>query len=147
MATASLASQVLLATPLGGLADRIGRKKVFFLLTPLSCASNLILVYAPTPEMLLISGILLGFQMIARIAVIGAMSAELVPVDCIGRWRGILGLLGGLASILAPITGGLIWENLTPAYVFLIPVVIDLLVRTPLLASIPETLVREETIL
>jgi MFS family permease len=146
MATSSLAIQVLLATSLGGLADRVGRKKVFYLLTPLSCASNLLLIYSPTPKILIISGILLGFQMIARIAVIGAMSAELVPVDCIGRWRGILGLFGGLASVLAPIIGGLIWENLGPAYVFLIPVAVDLLVRTPLLVSIPETLIRKETI-
>ena len=50
MATASLAIQVLLATPLGGLADRIGRKKVFYLLIPLSCAANLLLVYSPTPS-------------------------------------------------------------------------------------------------
>lgn len=47
MATSSLAIQVLLATPLGGLADKIGRKKVFYLLTPLFCASNLIRVYSP----------------------------------------------------------------------------------------------------
>lgn len=140
MATSSLAIQVLLATPLGGLADKIGRKKVIYLLTPLSCASNLIFVYSPTPGILIISGILLGFQMIARIAVISAMSAELVPVDCIGRWRGMLGFAGGLVSILAPLIGGLVWENLGPAYVFLIPVAVDLLMRTPLLASIPETL-------
>jgi sugar phosphate permease len=80
--------------------------------------------------------------MIARIAVIGAMSAELVPIDCIGRWRGILGLFGGLASILAPFVGGVVWENFGPTYVFLIPVTVDLLVRIPLLASIPETLKR-----
>jgi MFS family permease len=141
MATSSLAIQVLLATPIGRLADRIGRKKVFYLLMPLSCASNLVLIFSPSPEILIISGLLLGFEMIARIAVIGAMSAELVPVECIGRWRGILGLVGGLASVLAPITGGLVWENLGPSYVFLIPVAVDLLVRAPLLALIPETLI------
>jgi MFS family permease len=140
MATSSLAIEVLLATPLGRLADRIGRKKVFYMLLPLFCASNLVLVYSSTPETLIISGILLGFRMIVFVVVTGAMSAELVPIDCIGRWRGILGLLGGLATFLAPITGGLVWENLGPAYVFLIPVAIDLLVRAPLLASIPETL-------
>jgi len=140
MTTASLVTQVLLATPLGGLSDRIGRKKVFYLLTPLFIASNLVLVYSPTPEFLLISGILLGFRMITSITVIGAMSAELVPVDCLGRWRGILGLFNGLASIIAPLTGGYIWENFGPEYVFLIPVAVNLLVRVPLIATIPETL-------
>lgn len=140
MAASSLAIQVCLATPLGRLADRIGRKKVFYLLTPLSCTANLVLILSPTPELLMLSGILLGFQMIMRIAIIGAMSAELVPISCLGRWRGILGLLGGVASVLAPIIGGMIWESLGPAYVFLLPIAVELFVRVPLLASIPETL-------
>lgn len=140
MASASLLIQVLFATPLGRLADRKGRKKVFYALIPLYWASNLLLVFAPTPEILIASGALLGFHMITNIAVQASIRAELVPIDCIGRWRGILRLFGGLASILASIVGGIVWEVLGPAYVFLIPVAVDVLLRTPLLASIPETL-------
>lgn len=36
--------------------------------------------------------------------------------------------------------GGLIWDNLDPACVFLIPMVVDLLFKIPLLTTIPETL-------
>ena len=88
MASASLVVQVLFATPLGRLADRIGRKKVFYALTPLYWASNLLLVFAPTPELLILSGGLLGFQNIVSIVVLASIRAELVPVDCLGRWRG-----------------------------------------------------------
>jgi MFS family permease len=143
MASASLVVQVLFATPLGRLADRIGRKKVFYALTPLYWASNLLLVFAPTPELLILSGVLLGFQNIVSIVVLASIRAELVPVDCLGRWRGILSLFGGLASITASIIGGFIWETLGPAYIFLLPVVIDLLVRIPMMVSIPETLTLE----
>jgi predicted MFS family arabinose efflux permease len=107
---------------------------------PLYWASNLLLVFAPTSELLIVSGMLLGFQNIASIAVLASIRAELIPVDCLGRWRGILNLFGGLASITASIMGGFIWENFDPAYIFLLPVVIDLLVRIPTIASIPETL-------
>ena len=140
MATASLLVQVLFATPLARLADRIGRKKVFYALAPLYWASNLLLVFAPSTKLLIVSGALLGFQNISSIAVLASIQAELVPVDCLGRWRGILSLFGGLASITASIMGGLIWENVGPSYVFLLPVILDLFVRMPVIASIPETL-------
>jgi MFS family permease len=136
MTTARIIVRVLFSTPLGRLADRIGQKKVFYILTPLVCISNLLLVFAPTQEILLISGFLLGFDMISRIVVVGSMTPKLVPIEYIGRWRGILGLFGGLASILAPFIGGIIWENLGPTYVFLIPIILDLLVRIPIIASI-----------
>lgn len=140
MASASLVVQVLFATPLGRLADKMGRKKVFYALTPLNWASNLLLVFAPSHALLIVSGVLLGFQNIVSIAVLASIRAELVPVDCLGRWIGILSLFGGLASITAPIMGGIIWETFAPGYIFLLPIAIDLLVRIPTIASIPETL-------
>ena len=48
--------------------------------------------------------------------------------------------LPGIGHYPAPILGGLIWDYLDPAYVFLIPLVVDLLGRVPLLTTIPETL-------
>ena len=69
-----------------------------------------------------------------------AMTIELVPVERMGKWSGLLGLVRGLVTIPAPILGGLIWDHLDPAYVFLIPLVVDLVVKVPLLTTIPETL-------
>ena len=140
MATSSLIVQVLFAAPLARLADRIGRKKVFYGLIPLYWASNLLLVYAPSNNFLLVSGFLLGFQNISSIAILASIRAELVPLDCLGRWRGILSLFGGLAAITASLSGGFIWENFGPSYIFLLPIFIDLIVRIPIISSIPETL-------
>lgn len=72
--------------------------------------------------------------------VAGAMTLELVPVEQMGRWSGLLGLFRGLVTIPAPFLGGLIWKGLGPAYVFLIPIAVDLLLKIPLLTTIPETL-------
>jgi MFS family permease len=140
MATSSLIVQVLFAAPLARLADRIGRKKVFYGLIPLYWASNLLLVYAPSNNFLLVSGFLLGFQNISSIAILASIRAELVPLDCLGRWRGILSLFGGLAAITASLSGGFIWENFGPSYIFLLPIFIDLIIRIPIISSIPETL-------
>ena len=137
--TAMILTEAIFSTPLGRMADRIGRKKLFYFLTPLFCAANLIYIWAPSSEWLILAGFLMGFRMLSAFAY-GSMTPELVPSDCIGRWRGLIGLCTGLLTIPAPIIGGYIWENLGPEWVFIIPVVIDLFVRVPVIYSVPETL-------
>jgi len=139
MTTAMILARLLFGIPLGRLADRIGRKKVIYLLTPLWYASNLLLILSLNPAMLILAGALQTFYAISS-GVTAAMTLELVPVEQMGRWSGLLGLFRGLITIPAPILGGLIWKGLDPAYVFVIPVAVDLVLKIPLLTTIPETL-------
>ena len=138
-ATAMLVAEVLFSTVIGRFADKVGRKKAFYLLIPLFSAANIVLILAPSPQWIILSGFLMGFRMIATFSY-GSMTPELVPSEVMGRWRGLIGLFTGLASIPAPIIGGLIWERLGPEWVFVSVTAIDLLVRTPLLYTVPETL-------
>lgn len=139
MISAAALIPFVLGIPLGRLADRIGRKKVIYLVTPLFYVSMLILVLAPSPRVLILAGIFQGFYMSLRL-LNGTMTSELVPIEQMGRWGGIMGLCRGLFTIPAPFLGGLIWTYLNPAYVFLIPIVLDLCLRIPLFMTIPETL-------
>ena len=139
IATTMLITEAIFSTVIGRFADKVGRKKAFYILIPLFSAANLVMIYAPTPNWLLLAGFLMGFRMIASVSY-GSMTPELVPPECMGRWRGILGFFSGLACIPAPIIGGLIWENFGPECVFITVTAIDLLIRTPLLYTIPETL-------
>jgi MFS family permease len=138
MITASLAVQILFSASLGSMADTIGRKKVIYMTEPLYWASTLLLVFAPSPEFLIISSILGGFRMIASYVCMTPLMVELVPIEFIGRWRGILGLFQALISIPAPIIGGIIWETIGPSYLFLILILISILVSIPILTTIPE---------
>jgi hypothetical protein len=52
----------------------------------------------------------------------------------------MVGLFRGLLSIPAPTVGGLIWERIGPAYVFVAAIGLDVCVRLPLLALVRETL-------
>jgi len=138
MTTAGLVIQVLFSASMGGFANSIGRKNIIYLVEPLYCISILILIFAPSPEYLIISSILGGFRTIAEYIATDPLQVELVPIDCRGRWRGIVGLCGGLASIPAPIIGGMIWEKMGPNYLIIISMLLGLFVRIPILATIPE---------
>jgi MFS family permease len=130
--------------PIGRLADRLGRKKLLFILAPLAYAANLCLVFAPahsklTSTFLLLYGVLFGFNSLNMILA-SSMTAEIMPVSLMGRWIGIVSLVRAALSIPMPLIGGLIWEHLRPEYVFFAAIAVDLFIRLPLLASIRETL-------
>jgi len=139
MITATILARLLFGIPLGRLADRIGRKKVIYLITPLWYASYLLLVFSFNATTLVLAGALQTFYAISA-GITGAMTLELVPVEQMGKWSGLIGLFRGLVTIPAPVLGGLIWRELGPKYVFLIPLAVDLLLKIPLLTTIPETL-------
>jgi MFS family permease len=145
MATATVVAQLVFGIPMGRLADRIGRKRIIYLLTPLWYASNLFLAFSPGPIVLVLSAALLAFYSISSGAT-SAMTLELLPLGQQGRWGGILSLFTGLVTIPAPIIGGLIWRELGPMYVFVVPIAFDLLFRVPLLTTVPETLGTEHPV-
>jgi MFS family permease len=139
MAAAAILVRLVFGIPLGRLADRIGRKKVIYLLTPFWYASYLLLIFFSSPVAMLFAGAFQTFFSICS-GIISAMTMELVPVERMGRWTGLLGLFRGFVVIPAPLLSGLIWKHWGPLYVFVIPLLIDLFIKIPLLFTIPETL-------
>ena len=139
MTAASMVLPLLISLLLGRAADTFGRKKVLYVTIPLYCTSILMLIYAQDSTMLLISGVLQGFYLLSAVTQ-GAITAELVPVFLLGRWYGILNLLGGLASVTAPVIGGFIWTTIGPNYVFFFMILIEASKMLILRLAIPETL-------
>jgi len=138
MATASAVIPLVLSLATGMLADVIGRKKVVYLTLPVYCSSLLLLVYATDSVMLIVSGLLQGFLMLAAVTQ-GAITAELVPTSLLGRWYGILGLFRGITSLIIPLVGGVIWSIVSPAHVFLF-LILTQVARVLILITMPETL-------
>jgi MFS family permease len=137
-AAAALAS-IALAVPLGRLADRVGRKRVLYLTIPLFGLSCLVLVWAPGPLALVAAGALQSFFYIGG-PIGAAMERELVPAPQMGRWIGINRVVRMLLAALMVLVAGLLWDHVGPQAVFLLFVAIDLGIRLPLLATMPETL-------
>ncbi|MFZ4438804.1 MAG: MFS transporter [Syntrophales bacterium] len=139
MVTGSALSSIVCAIPLGRLADRIGRKRVLYITMPLFWISNLMLISATSTVFLVIAGILQGFFFIGA-SVSAAIERELVPPEQMGRWVGINRFFKMILSAILALSAGLIWDRIGPQYIFMLFVGIDLLIRLPLLISIPETL-------
>ena len=139
MVTGSALSSILFAIPLGRLADRVGRKKVLFVTIPLFLLSNLMLILAPSPAFLVLAGILQGFYYIGA-PIAAAIERELVPAEHMGRWTGVNRFFKMSFSGILALTAGIIWDKFGPQYIFITFIIIELLVRLPLLMSIPETL-------
>ncbi len=139
MVTGSAVASIVCAIPLGRLADRIGRKRVLYLTIPLFWLSNLVLVAAPSPVFLVVAGILQGFFFIGG-PIAAAIERELVPSEQMGRWLGINRFFRMMLSAFLALTAGIIWDKIGPQYIFIGFVAVDLLIRLPLLVSIPETL-------
>ncbi len=144
MGTAFVLVSMLLAIPIGNLADTRGRKFTIYITRPFFYASNLLLVLAPlgAPWVLLLAWGCRGVMMSAN--AFNTMSMEMVPPEYRGRWTGFVSLFQNLLRVPAILLGGYIYENINPALVFLIPIAVDLLVRMPILTTVPDTLKRQQ---
>jgi MFS family permease len=138
MASVSTVVPLLLSLLVGRLADTVGRKKTIMLLTPLYVLSYILLLIADSPFLLLLSGLFQGFAMLVFITE-NAIAAELMPLQLLGSWYGLLGLFRGLASVAGPLLGGFIWSSLNPSALFYLLIVVWA-VKIMLLTTMPETL-------
>jgi MFS family permease len=137
-------ASTLLQIPAGRLADRIGRKKAFYLLRPLTYMGTLLMIMSPRPEYLIIVGLLGAVGIRGGAGGVSftpfiTMHWEMVPEEKRGRWFGVEGLLN-IATIPATILGGILWQLGFMREVLLIPILLEVLVVIPLLVTIPDTL-------
>lgn len=109
-------ASVLLALPIGIASDRFGRKRMIAALAPLYGLGLMILCNIPGDYALLVAGVLNGFTMLMGVTE-SSITVELVPKDLLGAWFGLLGLFTGVVGFVAPILGGILWNNLGPATV------------------------------
>jgi len=139
MTTAIALTSVLCGYFAGILGDKLGRKKVLITLILLYCAGLILLINLENHKWLLLVGILAGFQEIGA-ALGGSIQHELVPARIRGRWSGVLSFTGSMVSAGMAALAGMFYDNLGPQWVFLIYMGFEIIVRIPLLISLPETL-------
>jgi len=145
MGSASLILTLALQVPVGRLADRIGRKRIYFVTQPLSYVATLLVILAPGPEYLVLAGLLGGVATGATEGGIVGVGQPLfvtwwwesVKEEKRGRFFGIEGLIG-LASIPASVLGGILWQQGLMVQVLLAPVLLEVFAVLPLLLTVPD---------
>ncbi|MBC2932198.1 MFS transporter [Nocardioides sp. zg-1228] len=132
----SLASLILLG---GSLGDRLGRRRVFVVGTVWFALASLLCGLAPTAEVLIaarvlqgVGGALLTPGSLAMIQ--GAFRSE-DRGRAIGAWSG----LGGIASAIGPLVGGLLVDHASWRWIFLINLPLAVLTVWLALRWVPET--------
>lgn len=139
MVTAAAVIGLLLGVPLGRLADRMGRKRILFVLAPVYWIGNLLLVWSSRPASLVLAGVFQGaFTMTSMLT--QAITVELAPSERTSDWLAVTKFFKMVAVAAMASVSGLIWDHVGPEYVFLLAVAIDAAVRIPLLLGVPETL-------
>ena len=139
MVTATALTSVLCGYVLGIISDKYGRKPVLLLTIVLYILGLGMLITTKRVSLLLIVGMLQGFQEIGA-TVAGSIAHELVPHRIMGRWLGATAMFTQLFSALMAALSGLIYDNIGGKWVFIIYIVCELVIRIPLLLSMPETL-------
>lgn len=138
MTTASTLASIVLSLPVNQIADTRGRKFAIFMIRPALYIWMLMVVLAPSPSWLIVAWIFRGIGMSST--AYDAIALELVPPSQRGRWLGITNAASSIARIPAPLIGGLLYRGSTAYLIFLIPLLLDLGLRMPLLAwKVPET--------
>jgi len=125
--------------PFGKLGDRIGRKRMIILIRPALYLSYLLLIWAPSPEYLIVAFALRGLLW-SGLNVYVSMQMELVPPGERGRWGGTINTFRSIVRVPAPIIGGLLWTYIDPSFPFIFLIIVDCLIRMPILWTVPDPL-------
>ncbi|HDN01832.1 MAG TPA: MFS transporter, partial [Candidatus Bathyarchaeota archaeon] len=129
--------------PFGRLADKIGRKKMILLIRPALYLSYILLILAPSPTFLILAFALRGLLW-SGVNVYASMQMELVPATDRGRWGGTINTFRSIVRIPAPVVGGLLWTYVDPAFPFIFLILVDSIIRMPILWTVPDPLKDKE---
>jgi MFS family permease len=104
---------LLCALPSGWLADRIGRKRLVALSGLMAALGTLVLVLAPSMNVIYVGGCLVGAATGMFFTTNWALGTDLVPKEEAGRYLGISNLAGAGAGAVGAYIGGPIADYFT----------------------------------
>ena len=137
--TVETITTVIFANYMNRIADTKGRKYAFILVRPGLWLFFIITIFAPNQYWLLVAWALRGIGM--STSAYNTLFLEMVPAEQRGRWMGLSNTFSALVRIGAPLLGGYLYSSKWPALIFVVPLVVDLLIRVPMFHFwVPETL-------
>ena len=108
------------AYPAGAASDRIGRGRVVLGGVVLLIVADLLLASAGSLAWVLVGTIVWGLHLGLTQGLLATLVADTAPADLRGTAFGVFNLAGGIATLLASVIAGLLWDTYGPASTFLI---------------------------
>ncbi len=130
----------LFSTPLGTLADRVGRKPIVLLSLAGFIATNIVLALVNIPLVFILIRFIEGVLVSGLFPASTAMVGDVVPAERQGRWIGLLTTAQAAGIALGPAIGGFLYQAFGFSAPFLICAGIALVASLLALFMLPETL-------
>lgn len=130
----------LFSTPMGTLADRIGRKPVVLLSLAGFIVTNIVLALVNLPLVFVLIRFLEGVLVSGLFPASSAMVGDTVPAERQGRWIGLLTTAQAAGIALGPAIGGFLYQAWGFSASFLICAGIAVVASLLALLMLPETL-------
>lgn len=109
-----------LLVPTGGIADRLGRRRVFLAGVGLFVVTSVLCAVAPTWQTLVVARVLQGIGAAIAVPASLALLLPLFPVERRAAGVGIWGAAAALAAAIGPPLGGLLVEVADWRFIFLV---------------------------
>lgn len=124
--TAYLLTQTI-ATVLGGkLGDLLGRKRLYIGAVILFVGASALCGMATSMEWLITTRAIQGIGGGALMVTSSALIADIIPLRQRGTYQGAIGSVFGLATVIGPLAGGFLTDNLSWQWVFYVNVPVAL---------------------
>lgn len=121
--TALPITMIILSIPIGKTVDKINRKLPILAAYIIFGASMWLFVYGDLPR-LFVSLILLGVGQVMMNSAFSALQADLTPKEQRGKVNGFTNFANFILMALGSITGGILYEHVSPQLPFLLAIVL-----------------------
>ena len=121
--TALPITMIILSIPIGKAVDKINRKLPILAAYIIFGASMWLFVYGDLPR-LFVSLILLGVGQVMMNSAFSALQADLTPKEQRGKVNGFTNFANYILMALGSITGGILYEHVSPQLPFLLAIVL-----------------------
>ncbi len=118
IAVSALLASAVVVPIVGKLSDLYGRKPFYVGGIALFMAGSVIAGLAPTFEVLILSRVVQGLGMGTMMPLSQAIIGDIIAPRERGKYQGLMGAVFGLSSIVGPLVGGTITDNLSWRWLF-----------------------------